>query len=136
MISRRTILAALPSATLCPGGAASANPTDPILAHYREWLDARAERKRLAYAPGNESLDSPELKAAEVREDAALDQMIGLTPTTTEGIAALLHAIWSFEVPELERNVPEYAEQVDDPVHKAILGIWRATTGTPMPLGT
>ena len=136
MIDRRTLLAALPASTLALAPAASSTPSDPILEHYREWLDARAECKRLIYAPGNEDLNSPELKAAEAREDAALDAMIELTPTTKEGMAAFLHIVWYFEVQEAERQLPEYAEQVEDPMHKAILGLWRATTGTPMPLGT
>jgi hypothetical protein len=136
MMNRRTMLAALPTSTFALGAAASSTPTDPILTHYREWLDARAECMRLIYAAGNGSLDLPEIKAAEAREDVALDAMVELTPKTKEGMAALLHVVWYFEVQEAERQLPEYADQVEDPMHKAILGLWRATTGTPMPLGT
>lgn len=136
MINRRTMLAALPASTLALAAVASSTPTDPILTHYREWLESRADQKRLVLASGDQSYHLPEYKAAEEREDAAWAAMVELTPTTTEGMAALLHIIWYFEVQELERQLPEYAEQVEDPMHKAILGLWRATTGTAMPLGT
>lgn len=136
MMNRSAVLAALHTSTLALAGGANANPTDPILEHYREWLDARAEWKRLSVLPGNENFDFPESLEQDNREDAALAAMVELTPTTPEGVAALLHVLWYFEVPDLDRNVLEYAEVVKDPAHKAILGLWRATTGTAMPLGT
>lgn len=138
-MNRRTLLTALtaaPALTLSTVQGASASPSDPILVHYREWLDARAEWKRLSVLPGNENFDFPESLEQDDREDAALGAMVELTPTTPEGFAALLHVLWYFEVPDVDRNVPEYAEEVEDPVHKAILGLWRATTGTAMPLCT
>jgi len=121
MMNRRTVLA---------------TTADPILEHYREWLAARAEWKRVSELPGNEMYDWPENIAAEIREDAALDAMVEMTPITLEGLAALTHVLWHMEVPELEYHLPEYAEQTENPVHKAMLGIWRATTGTAMPLST
>ena len=135
-MNRRTMLAALPASTFALGAAASSNPTDPILEHYREWLESRADQKRLEQASGDQSYHLPEYKAAEAREDAASNAMVELTPTTKEGMAALLQIVWYFEVQEAERQLPEYAEQAKDPMHKAILGLWRATTGTAMPLGT
>lgn len=136
MMNRSDVLAALHTSTLTLAGGANATPSDPILAHYRDWLDARAEWKRLSHLPGNENFDFPESLAADAREDAALAAMVELTPTTPEGFAALLHVLWYFEVPDLDRRVPEYAARVKDPAHKAILGLWRATTGTAMPIGT
>lgn len=136
MINRRTMLAALPVSTFALGAAASSTSTDPILTHYHDWLDARADQKRLELASGDKSYHLPEYKAAEAREDAASDAMVELTPTTKEGMAALLHIVWYFEVQEVERQLPEYADQVKDPMHKAMLGLWRALTGTPMPTGT
>lgn len=133
MINRRNLITALtisPALTLSTVQGASASPSDPILPLYREWLDARAEWKRVSYLPGNENFDLPESVEADKRENAALAALVEATPTTLEGMAALIHVLWYFEDPIIGETDPE------DPVKKAILGLWRATTGTAMPLGT
>lgn len=108
----------------------SGNPpiADPILIHYQEWLEARAELQKLFEASGDLKIN-PEMRAVEAREDAALNAMVELTPQSFYGMAALLHAIWYFEVPEVDSNQLDYADRCKDPVHKALINLWRAVTG-------
>jgi hypothetical protein len=123
MINRRTMLAALPASTFALAPAASSTPTDPILEHYREWLAARAEWKRVSYLPGNENFDLPESIEADKREDAALSALLEHTPVTLEGMAALVHVLWYLDDPVI--GDPD----LESHVAKATLGLWRATTG-------
>lgn len=129
MINRRTLLAALPVSGLAAALPAQASLTDPVVPLYHEWLAARAEWERLSEIPGNEDFDSPESIVADQRADAALDAMIELTPTSAEGVAALVHVLWHLKGPCFRADRPEYLEECEYPRNKALISLWRATSG-------
>lgn len=129
MVDRRTLLTALPASSLALAIPTQASTADPIVSLYRDWLAATAEWRRLADIPGNEDFDWPESIAAENRAHAALLAMVELTPTTVEGIAALSHILWSLKGPAFRTDHPEYAVQCQEPSKKALLALWRATSG-------
>lgn len=103
---------------------------DPVLPLYREWLDAREEWRRYAWAPGNGDWDFPESKAAEARENAAYFALRDMTPASLAGIAALTHVLWTIAGPtSAEWNEPTYSEECEQDEHKMIAAIWRAASG-------
>lgn len=110
---------------------------DPILPLYRQWVAARNEWHRYVGLPGNENWDAPESKAAEAQENAAFWEMIEMTPTSMEGIAALIHILWSLEGPAVATDHEEFHERADHPNCKLMAAIWRGATGRdglPSPL--
>lgn len=133
MINRRTMLAALPASTFALGAAASSAPVDPVVSLYREWLAARAEWNALSNMPGNEDFDWPESIAAEDRAFELMFKMVELTPTTIEGIAAMMHILWDLEGPALRPDQPEYDEEMTEPGNKAMFAIWRAASSQAGP---
>ena len=129
MMNRRTLLTALPASSFFIATPAQASITDPVVPLYHEWLAANAEWKRLGEIPGNEDFDSPESIRAEHRADAALYAMIELTPTSAEGMAALVHVLWSLEGPCFRADQPEYLAECEYPGNKVLFSLWRATSG-------
>lgn len=108
----------------------AAEPEDPILPLYREWMAARIEWCRLSDLPGNGNWDSPESIAAEAREDAAFSAMVDMTPTGMAGIAALAVVLWDWSGPcSVPLDEAAFREQCDEPSNKLILAIWRAASG-------
>lgn len=132
-MSRRTLLAALPASTLALAPAASSTPSDPILEHYREWLDANREWKQLSDMPGNEDWKWPESIEAEKRGDKALEAMIELTPTSLEGIAAMVHVLWYLEGPASRPELPGFEDEMTMHGNKAMFALWRAASGRAGP---
>lgn len=101
---------------------------DPLVALYREWLDARRKWRELSDLPGNENWDDPRSLAAEAREYAAEDQMLAVAPTSLEGIAALAALAWFYARP-LCTDPEEFAERAKSQDSRALMAIWRACTG-------
>lgn len=94
---------------------AGAQPEDPILPLYRQWLAARAE--------GDDS------EAGVTLEASAFWDMTTLTPTSQAGIAALAHGLWSLHGPGFEPEDERYEGEFADPTVRLILAIWRAASG-------
>lgn len=128
-ISRRTLLATMPMAGAALALPASASDEDPILSHYRNWLAARQEWLDLAELPGNGNFDSPASKAVEKRDFASQERMAAITPTSSAGIAALLHLYWVEYGPYGTPGSEKLIEQCEERPHKLILEIWRGVTG-------
>jgi hypothetical protein len=133
MMNRRTMLAALPVSTFALAGAASPTPADPVVSLYHEWLAARAEWAVLSDIPGNEDFDLPESIAAMDRWHELMHQMLELTPSTIEGIAAMMHILWDIAGPAFRPDLPEFIEEMDAPRNKAMFAIWRAASGRSGP---
>lgn len=122
--TRRTLIAALPVAGVAALLPVAFNPGqhDPILVPYQQWLGAR--RDWLAHE------ESAALRVlAEEREDEAFATLVNATPTSMEGIAALIHVLWDMEGPSVNPDHDAYLEQADDPALKLIAAIWRAASG-------
>lgn len=129
-MSRRTILTMLPAtgAALALPATAASREVDPLVPLYHEWLDARREWRELADLPGNGNFDHPASKAAEELELALRDQILSLTPTSVEGIAALAALAWESVEPGC--NDPrEYERRAQSPECRAVKAIWKACTG-------
>lgn len=129
-LTRRTLMTAIPAtgAALAAPQLTEADAPDPVVLHYRKWLDARREWNELAHLPGNGNFDDPRSFAAEAREDAAAEQMMKLAPTSLEGIGALAALAWDDVKPAA--GDPEELEAMTQFTDcKAVLAIWRACTG-------
>lgn len=122
--TRRTLIAALPAAGVAALLPVAVNPgqDDPILVPYRQWLGAR--RYWLEHS------ETATLRVlAEEREDEALETLVNATPSSMEGIAALIHVLWDVAGPSVTPDQDAYLEQADDPALKLIAAIWRAASG-------
>jgi len=139
-MNRREVVAGAPCLLLTPNlGAVAAAPAvqllstasveDPILPHYREWLDAKNEWWRWYDAPGNGNFDFPESLEAERREDLAFEAMMQTRATTMEGIAALCHVLWTINGPSARADLPEFQDQCEHYEHQPALALWRSATG-------
>ena len=117
------------AALMLPALAEASEPEDPILPLYREWWAARREWYRYAFLPGNGNFDRPESVAADARIDAAFYAMLETTPTTMEGIAALITVWWNLEGP-MVLDGEEYRKACNEPGNKLIRAIYRAASGT------
>lgn len=129
---RRALLTALPIAGVAlalPNLAVAAEPEDPVLAVFREWVAARQEGWRCMDLPGNGNLDRPESVAAQQREDAAFWRLLEMTPTSLAGIAALATLLWDLEGPHVIEAHPDFAEMCEQPSRKLIRAIYRAASG-------
>lgn len=127
---RRTLLTALPAATaaLTLSPAAAASDPDPVVALYREWLDARRAWRELADLPGNEDWDDPRSLAAEERETLAENRMLETVPTTIEGIGALVALSWAYGQP-VSTDPEKYAQEASHIELRALMAAWKACTG-------
>ena len=130
-LTRRNLLMALPvaGAAVAIPALAKAETEDPILPLYRQWVAARNEWYRCADIPGNGNCDMPESKAAEAQGDAAFWAMIEMTPSSMEGIAALIHVLWDLDGPSVTTDCEEYDELADRPNCKLMRAIWRGASG-------
>lgn len=100
---------------------------DPILPLYREWWASRLHWNELVEMDA--SWESPEVKAAEAREDAAFLAIIEMTPSTLEGIAAMAHVLFQDYGPQTRRDLEaEYLVESEWPQNKMIAAIWRAAS--------
>lgn len=105
-----------------------ANDSDPLVALYQEWLDARREWRALASVPGNEDWDDPISLAAKARENACESIMLRLKPTSLEGIGALAALAWVYVRPG-SVNPEKFAEHAQSHDCRAVTAIWKACTG-------
>ncbi|MBI6628318.1 hypothetical protein [Pontibaca salina] len=131
-MKRRDFMKAAPAAlavSTLPAATLAHEEADPILPLYRQWVDARKEWYLYADLPGNGDWDMPESMAAQAKEDDAFWAMIEMTPTSTEGIAALSHVLWDLEGPSVVPEHKEYAERANEPHRKLMRAIWRAASG-------
>jgi MoxR-like ATPase len=126
-ITRRTLMTAVPAVALC--GAAPAAQPDPFLFHYRQWIEARAEWRRLIEMPEHDDWETPETKAQETIEYEAFERMAETIPTSQEGFAALSTVIWEWHGPTERREIPEYQEQVNRSENRILLNLYRALSG-------
>ena len=129
-LSRRSLLAALPAAGALAAlpAAVTAAETDPVVSIYRDWLEARREWRDLADLPGNENWDDPRSLAAEARECAAMEQMLAMTPTSLEGIGALVALTWLYAGPS-RLDTEEYAAEAMSIEGRALMAVWKICTG-------
>lgn len=130
-MNRRAMLTAGPAsiAALALPEMADAEPkTDPIVALYHEWIDARRTWRDLADLPGNERWDDPRSLEAEDRQDRAERLMLDLTPISKEGIAALSALAW-FLVSPATNDPEKFAVRAQSYDCRALMAIWRACTG-------
>lgn len=129
-LTRRALMTALPAsgAALAAPQLSQAKAPDPVVQHYRTWLDARREWNELAELPGNGNWDDPRSIAAQDRESAAAEQMMKLAPTSLEGIGALAALVWDDIWPGVRDpdELDRFATRQDC---QAVLAIWRACTG-------
>ena len=125
-ITRRTLMTAAPAVALC--GAAPAAQHDPFLVHYRQWIEARAEWRRVIQLPEHDDWESPEVKAIEDIEQDAFDRMSLTIPTTPEGCAALASVIWEWHGTGFIPTAPEYDEECALPQNR-IFNLYRALSG-------
>jgi len=126
--------ATFPAAALAASAAAApvaaiAAGEDPIMPIFREWVAARREWLSYAELPGNGNWDFPENKAAEARDNAAFDVLVGMTPASMEGIAAMACLLWTFNGPLVNRDHEEFAEEMTCPERRLTLAIYRAASG-------
>lgn len=129
-LSRRNVitgLAALPATSALPFPAQAAH-FDPVVQHYHEWLDARRDWRAREKLPDNRNHDTPEMLEAEARETEAENQMLQLTPTTLEGIAAMVSLAWCYQGP-CTTDPEMYANEASSVDCQAMMAIWRACTG-------
>ncbi|MGB0440373.1 MAG: hypothetical protein ACPGFC_09765 [Paracoccaceae bacterium] len=129
VLSRRTLLAALPAsgvAMAMPEIAPNATP-DPVALAYQDWLAARRELRALADTPEHWHLETPEAEAVYARKDAAEERMLAHTPTTQEGIAALVAFSWAYTI--WSTDPADIAQEAKSYECRAMLGIWQACTG-------
>lgn len=129
-MSRRALVTALPfsGAALAAPQIAQAHEPDPVVIAYQEWLAARSEGRTLAKLPGNENLDDPRQIAAEERELAATFRMLDSTPTTLEGIAALVALIWD-DLASGSTDPDAFHRGAELIEFRAAKLIWQACTG-------
>lgn len=133
IVTRRRVLAAAPLLGLAAGPAfATAEPEDPILPIYREWLAGREEwvaAELAAEREGRSDWLCPIVRAAEDREFAALDEMCVLKPVSMAGVAALAHALWVCGGPTLLEGTPDWEKECETWENRLIASIWRGASG-------
>jgi hypothetical protein len=101
---------------------------DPVVTHYREWVDARKEWDDLSVSLGDHGRSDPRLLAADEREISAQNEMLKHLPTSLEGIAALVAVAWYYTGPIGE--APEsFENKIGMAPNQALTMIWRACTG-------
>lgn len=130
--TRRNMLKALPLAAgipLIPEVAQAAFNEDPIIPLYQQWVQARKEWYVLSELPEHEDWNTPEICALQDLEDKAFWAMIDMTPSSMEGIAALVHVLWDLEGPAALPEFENYPEQANEPKCKLMRGLWRASVG-------
>ena len=133
-MSRRTLMAALPATGgalfASQGGAQSLHaPTDPVVKHYRDWLAARREWRRLIELEDHMDWDTPEVCAAKDKETDAENAMFNLPPTSCEGIGALAAILWTYAGPSAAEHTPDFEYQAEYEEARLIRAIWTACTG-------
>lgn len=96
---------------------------DPVVTAYSQWLAARREWWRWAKVEGNGNFDRPESLAAEAAENAAEAMMLAQSPTTKEGVAALVALAWFHESDACHEPFDPDSPVVLD---RVLLSIWRA----------
>ena len=135
-LDRRAMLTAAPASIAVmalPSMAGATQGEDPILSHYQEWCEAKAEWFRWSDAPGNGNWDFPESIRAEEREDAAFNAMMRTPALTMDGIAALVHVIWSVIAPACRADTPEFVEACERYELRPVLWLWQNVTGSGSP---
>lgn len=132
-LTRRALIATAPAA-LCLSAAAHASPAllDPFLAPYRQWVEARAEWRRLTDLHPNYNENGPnEVLEAATAEDEAFEQMAKIIPTSTEGLAALVAVMWVWHGPDWHRDSLEYQEALMHPDNRMFVNLHHALSGSP-----
>lgn len=119
----------MPKERVCANSETVSADNDPITPLYQEWCRAHRDWMAVADEPGNGNWDFPESKAAEARSDAAYEEMLGMTPTTLQGIKAFAHLLWSLVGPGSAEGTMGFDEECKLPDAILIAGIWRAAGG-------
>lgn len=101
---------------------------DPLLDAYHAWLEAREDWFVAIRKPGAGNFDTPECLEAEARQRAAESEMLRITPSSPEGIAALVSLIWLYAGPD-STDPEDLAEDLQNQEVRALMRIWRACTG-------
>lgn len=129
-ITRRRLMAALPlAATALATMPATADPADPILAHFREWATARELWARLLITDDPDgNAETPEILAAEDREDAARHAIMAIEPTTPAAVAVYAALLWDHigNRGDLREAIPGSPHGLESRLTAAI---WRCATG-------
>ncbi|MGR3464078.1 hypothetical protein [Limimaricola sp.] len=120
-LTRRSLLAGLPAAAVAPA-AMAAPATDPMIALYKEWAEARALWVHLAETSPSGDANEPECEAAWDRKEAALFAMMQGQATSVEGIRMLACVMWDEE--GWTNATPDDID--DDPLHYDVLRLLKA----------
>ena len=128
-LSRRSLLTALPlsGAGLALSNVAQAEqPEDPILPLYRDWLTARLAWENLT------DFEQDKTAKGQAHWDAiytASGQMENLTPTSFEGMAALIHVLWFLEGPQESHGTQAFFDEIEQTYSKLMRRIFSAGMG-------
>lgn len=100
---------------------------DPVLDIYRAWLLARDQVHRIEDLYG--AHDHPAVLAADKIEMRYFDWLVSTPPISREGVAALMHVLWTIDGPMYRPDTKEYAAEVESPAAKLMAAIWRYGAG-------
>lgn len=109
---------------------AAVEPKDPLLAIYRRWCAARAERVIAIHDAECAGIDVWQaVEDLSDREFAAFDELRELRPTSLAGIAAHAHALWVYGGPCSLEGTADWHEECRSWENELILSIWHAASG-------
>lgn len=134
-INRRSILKAAPAAVVtavAPIALGAMPVEDPVLPVYRRWRDNHEAWLEILERPENRRMDSDDIPGANALHDArerAFSELLGMTPTSLEGVAAISHVLWVEDGPSYVEGHPDHVEEMKAPEMKLKAAMWRAISG-------